>query len=145
MPRDYAVRLTEELNDALCEHLIRQDGDEDLCFALWTPSAGTNRLTAMLNEVVLPENGDRQVHGNVSFNQQYVERVCRLALEQQRGIAFLHSHPFPGWQSMSPDDVIAEQRLAGSISALTGLPLVGLTVGSDRTWSARMWEHRHGR
>ena len=42
---------------------------------------------------------------------------------------------------MSADDVAAEQRLAGAVISLTELPLVGLTVGSDGTWSARFWEY----
>jgi molybdopterin/thiamine biosynthesis adenylyltransferase len=109
------------------------------CSAL---SDGGQRVTALLHTIVLPIEGDREVHGNGSFNQQYVERVCRLALAQNCGIAFLHSHPFPGWQGMSSDDVVAEHRLAGPANALTGLPVVGLTVGSDGTWSARTWTHK---
>jgi molybdopterin/thiamine biosynthesis adenylyltransferase len=43
---------------------------------------------------------------------------------------------------MSNDDVIAEQeRLAGVTMGLTDLPLVGLTTGSDGTWSGRFWTH----
>jgi molybdopterin/thiamine biosynthesis adenylyltransferase len=133
--------MTEELDGALRAHLVRQDGQEDLTFALWSPSVGADRLTALLQTVVLPQAGDREVHGNVSFSQQYFERVCRLALAEGLGIAFLHSHPFPGWQGMSPDDVIAERRIAGPCGALTNLPIVGLTTGSDGAWSARFWEH----
>lgn len=145
VPRDFAIAIPEALTESLTGHLIRADGDEDLTFALWTPSAGAQRLRALIHTVLLPEDGDRQVHGNVSFNQQYFERVCRIALERESGIAFLHSHPFPGWQGMSPDDVVAEQRLSGPANALTGLPLYGLTVGSDGTWSARAWTHQLGR
>jgi molybdopterin/thiamine biosynthesis adenylyltransferase len=146
MPREYSVAMGESIDLALRAHLIRQDGDEDLAFALWSPSVGAERLTALLHTVVLPEEGDREVHGNVSFNRQYFERACRLALAEGLGIAFLHSHPYPGWQGMSWDDVVAEQRrLAGPASALTGLPLVGLTIGSDGAWSARFWEHEGGR
>jgi molybdopterin/thiamine biosynthesis adenylyltransferase len=73
----------------------------------------------------------------VSFNLQYLERACA---EAGCGLAFLHSHPGPGWQGMSRDDVRAELRMAGAVVALTDLPLLGMTVGSDGTWSARMWE-----
>ena len=145
MPREYSVAMAESIDRVLRAHLIRQDGDEDLTFALWSPSLGAERLTALLHTVVFPGEGDRQVHGNVSFNQQYFERVCRLALAEDLGIAFLHSHPYPGWQGMSWDDVVAERRLAGSAGALTGLPLAGLTIGSDGAWSARFWEHEGGR
>ncbi|HYT05448.1 MAG TPA: ThiF family adenylyltransferase [Gemmatimonadales bacterium] len=137
--------MAEQIDNELRAHLIREDGQEDLAFALWSPSVGAERLTALLHAVVLPKEGDRQVHGNVSFNQQYFERVCQLALAQGLGIAFLHSHPYPGWQDMSWDDVVAERRIAGPAAALTGLPLVGLTVGSNGAWSARFWVHEDGR
>jgi len=145
VPSELSVALTEALDGELREHLIRIDGQEDLAFALWYPSQGHGRLTAVLSKVVLPVEGDREVHGNVSFFQQYVERVYRLAMAESAGIAFLHSHPFPGWQGMSPDDVAAEHRLAGPALAITGLPLVGLTIGSDGTWSARGWDHVAGK
>jgi molybdopterin/thiamine biosynthesis adenylyltransferase len=46
---------------------------------------------------------------------------------------------------MSRDDIVAEKRMAGAVDALTDLPLVGMTIGSDGTWSARMWEQVEGR
>jgi molybdopterin/thiamine biosynthesis adenylyltransferase len=133
--------MSERLHAGLSEYLIRIDGQVDLVFALWTPSHGKNRLTALLHTLVLPETGDRQIHGNASFNPAYFERVCSLALKKGCGIAFLHSHPFPGWQGMSHDDIVAEQKMAGAVEAVTELPLVGLTIGSDETLCARMWEH----
>lgn len=125
--------------------LIRGDGQEDLVFALWNPSYGSERQTALVCEAILPIDGDREVHGNVSFFPQYLERACATAMNQQSGVAFLHSHPFPGWQGMSRDDVEAERKMAGAVLALTGYPLVGMTVGSDGTWSARVWPHESGR
>lgn len=68
-----------------------------------------------------------------------------MAVKNGCGIAFLHSHPFPGWQGMSPDDVVAEQKIASATDALTNLPLVGMTISSDGIWSARMWEQEKGR
>src|ERR1041385_4232991 len=145
MRREYSVAMPEEIDNALSAHLIREDGQEYLAFALWTPSVGEGRLTALVHTIALPQAGDREIHGNVSFNQQYFERVCQRALAEGLGIAFLHSHPYPGWQGMSWDDVAAEKRMAGAAGAVTGLPLVGLTTGSDGTWSARHWEHEGGR
>ena len=145
MPREFSVAIPESLDTALRRRLIRPDGQEDLAFALWSPSEGSQRVTALLNTAILPDAGDRDVHGNVSFNRQYFERACQFALRESLGIAFLHSHPFPGWQGMSRDDVVAEQRIAGAAVGVTGLPLVGLTTGSDSTWSARFWEHDGGR
>ena len=41
---------------------------------------------------------------------------------------------------MSHDDDTAERdRLASAVAARTDLPLVGLTWGTDGTWSARFW------
>jgi molybdopterin/thiamine biosynthesis adenylyltransferase len=133
------VAVSANLEQVLFRHLIRSDGQEDLVFALWTPSVGTRRRTAALNRVRLPEAGDRQVHGNVSFNSQYLERVCREASAEGLGVAFLHSHPAPGWQGMSPDDIAAETTMSTIAQVLTNLPLVGLTCGNDGTWSARFW------
>lgn len=137
----YSVALPATLNRDLLKFLIREDREEDLLFALWTPSQGTARLTALVHTPVFPEPGDRQRHGNVSFNLPYFERVLGLAMKGGYGVAFLHSHPFPGWQPISRDDVNAEKRMAGTVESLTGFPLVGLTVGSDGTWSARFWPH----
>jgi hypothetical protein len=145
MPDEYSVALTGDLDLRLRDHLIREDGQEDLAFALWTPSRGARRLTALIHTSMLPGSDDRIVHGNVAFNPVYLERVCRAAMREGCGVAFLHSHPFPGWQQMSADDIAAEQRLAGAAVALTDLPLVGMTVGSDGTWSARFWRHVGGR
>lgn len=145
MLNEWSVALPGEVAGALAQHLIRGDGQEDVAFALWNPSEGAERGTALIEHVLLPEDGDRNVHGNASFNPMYLERACREAMQAKCGVAFLHSHPFPGWQGMSQDDVIAERQMAGAVSALTGLPLVGLTVGSDCTWSARIWVHNTGR
>ena len=138
--RELSVAIPAPLNNQLTGHLVRADGQEDLAFALWVPSQGNRRFSALINEVVLPEPGDHQVHGNVSFNPQYFERVVRCAAAKGMGVAFLHSHPWPGWQRMSRDDVAAERRMSDATEVLTGQPLLGLTVGSDGTWSARFWE-----
>src|SRR5438477_11069382 len=41
---------------------------------------------------------------------------------------------------MSGDDIVAEQSHAAATKGATGLPLVGLTLGTDGAWSARFWE-----
>lgn len=108
----YSAALSTELNKQALSHLLRVDGQEDLCFALWRPSQGRDRLSGLLWKIILPEPGERQVHGNVSFLPSYLERAIDIALENQAGLAFLHSHPVPGWQNMSQDDIDAENRLA---------------------------------
>ena len=139
--QEYSAALPITLHDELCRHLIRSDREEELTFALWTPSRGNIRFTALLYKAIMPIEGDRQRHGNVSFNPQYFERVCQIAVKEGCGIAFIHSHPVAGWQGMSKDDIKAEHQMAGSVLALTGLPLLGMTIGSDTNWSARLWEH----
>ena len=143
--KELSVAFSGELDAAMQAFLIRDDGEEDLMFALWSPSNGSQRETALLHTPIYPIEGDRQRHGNVSFNPQYFERVCSQAISEKCGIAFLHSHPGPGWQGMSPDDIKAEKSMAGAVATLTELPLLGLTVGNDGTWSARMWNHIKGR
>lgn len=141
----YSVAMTRIVHERLINHLVREDQEEDLIFALWTPSQGDKRLTALVHSPIYPEDGDRQRHGNASFNPQYFERVCKLAMEKGCGVAFMHSHPFPGWQNMSNDDVIAEKKMMGAIASLTDLPLLGMTTGSDGVWSARFWVDADGK
>lgn len=139
----FSAAMTATIHNQLKKHLLQHykvgRNDEDLCFALYQPSKGKTRTTALIFEVILPNTGDRRVHGNASFNAQYFERVMAIAREKESGIAFLHSHPVPGWQDMSRDDVNAEEMLAPRVMAVTGLPLVGLTMGTDSVLSARHW------
>ena len=63
----FSVAMDQEINAKAKAHLLRDDGDEDLCFALWYPSHGATRTSAVISELVLPHDGDfdRRVHGNV--------------------------------------------------------------------------------
>lgn len=135
----YSVALTEEQQGQLSQHLIRSDRQEDLCFALYNPSTSKRRYSGIIKELILPFNGERQIHGNVSFNPEYFDRVCNFALEKKCGICFMHSHPGKGWQGMSNDDILAEQMLASRVKAVTGLPLLGMTIGNDEILSGRFW------
>lgn len=136
----YSAALPSTVNDCAANHLLRKDRQEDLCFALWYPSRGQDRTTALIQTPILPEPGERSVHGNASFGPAYFERVLGIALKANAGIAFMHSHLSPGWQGMSRDDVVAEKRIAAAVETATGLSLVGLTIGTDQSWSARFWE-----
>ena len=135
----YSAAMSRAVHAELAEHLLRQDGQEDLCFGLWYPSRGSNRTTALVQRVILPDDGDRIVHGNASFFPQYFERAIAEAVTAGAGLAFLHSHLGPGWQDMSGDDIVAEEKHAPAAYGATGLPLVGLTLGTDGAWSARFW------
>ena len=137
------VVLTAEAHLAATEHLLahlrRNELQEDLCFALWRPSTGETRRAALIDEIILPENGERGLHGNASFEPDYLARAVQTAIRNKAGIAFMHSHPAPGWQGMSAADVEAEQNVLAYPAGATGFPLVGLTIGSDGHWSARFW------
>lgn len=131
--------MTDENHQRLLSHLVRKDEQEDLCFATYIPSSGNKRFSGIITEIILPKDGDRYVHGNVGFMPKYFEKALRIAAEQKQGIVFIHSHPYPGWQGMSNDDITAETRMSPTAFATSGLPLLGLTVGSDDSWSARFW------
>lgn len=135
----YSAAFTSDTNVALRSHLLREDRQEDLCYALWHPGQGANRLTALVSGPILPIGNERQVHGNASTTGEYLGRVMRLAEEKGAGVVFLHSHPHPGWQGMSPDDISTERRQAVTVKATTAMPLLGLTLGTDGAWSARFW------
>lgn len=139
----YSTVLTQEIHNRASTHLLRHvnagRSQEDLCFALWRPSTGANRITAVVFEILSPVAGDRHLHGNTSFEPSYLTRAVRLAVEQSAGIAFMHNHLSIGWQDMSEPDIIAERDRIAPVARATGLPLVGLTLGTDRSWSARFW------
>lgn len=137
----HSAAMTEGVARTARRHLLRYDGQEDLCFALWYPSHGRHRTTALIQRLILPGKEDRNVHGNVSFKPAFFERALAEAAATQAGLALLHSHPMGrGWQGMSKDDIVAEQGNAGAVFGATGLPFVGLTLARDGAWSARFWE-----
>jgi molybdopterin/thiamine biosynthesis adenylyltransferase len=136
-----SVAMTAEVDRAARAHLLRSDRQEDLCFALWHRSAGRTRATALIERLLLPREGDRNVHGNASFEPAFLERAISVAAASGAGLALLHSHPLGrGWQGMSADDLAAEQGNAGPVFGATGLPFIGLTLAGDGAWSARFWE-----
>ena len=135
----FSVIIKQELHEALNYHLLRSDIQEDLCFATYVSSTGTLRSTAILTEIIYPTNGDRKLHGNVSFTPEYFQRAVQIAATKKEGLVLIHSHLTPGWQDMSEDDIVAEKRIAPAALAACNLPLVGLTMGNDGTWSGRFW------
>lgn len=136
-----SAAMTEAVDRAARTHLLRADRQEDLCFALWRPSRGRNRLTALIQQLILPEEGERNIHGNASFEPAFFERALTMASAEKAGLALMHSHPRGrGHQGMSDDDIAAEQGHAAATFGATALPLVGLTLAGDGAWSARFWE-----
>jgi len=137
----YSAALPSRVHAEAVGHLLRADGQEDLCFALWYPSQGRTRMSALVSKLILPGNGERRVHGNASFLPLFFERAIHEATSVGAGLALLHSHPGGvGWQGMSDDDVRAEQGRAAAVRAATSLPFLGLTLAGDGAWSARLWE-----
>jgi hypothetical protein len=126
----------------LNNHLDREDGQEDLSFVLWQPSLGRARASALVIDVVLPQDNERHVHGNASFESEYFARCAAIAREQRCGLGFIHSHPGARtWQGLSSDDFAAESGIAAQSEACTGLPLLGLTLATgNSTFSARFWK-----
>lgn len=140
-PSWYGAAMTEDVDRLARKHLLRQDRQEDLCFALWYPSRGLSRETALVKELILPGERDRNVHRNVSFEPAYFERALAQAAANHAGLALLHSHPLGrGWQGMSVDDINAERGNAGPVFGATHLPFLGLTLSGDGVWSARFWK-----
>ncbi len=144
----FDVAFTSEACSTATEHLLQHfkenRSQEDLCFALWRPSTGKLRRTALIDEVILPQRDERDLHGNASFQPEYLSRAIQIARRKKVGLAFMHSHPGKGWQSMSSADVVAERDVLAYPAGATGLPLVGLTIGGDGYWSARFWERQNG-
>ena len=142
----YEVVLTEDANDAAIDHLLshlrRGRIQEDLCFALWSPSTGTTRTTAIVREIILPKDNDRDLHGGATFHPTYLTECLFRARSEGLGLAFMHSHPAHGWQAMSEADIVAERDVIAPLAHATKLPLVGLTVGADGYWSARFWQRK---
>lgn len=139
------MAVTSAIDSQLTDHLLRDDGQEDLCLATYSLSSGAMRKTMIIRSVVLPEVGERGVHGNASFTGDYVLRVATMAAKAGHGIVILHSHPNArGWQQLSGLDHDAESSYAYLVSTITGVPLVGMTLAGDRSWSARVWNGTGG-
>lgn len=125
--------------------LAENPNQEQLALFYWRPSAGVRRFSAIVDEVIpLPTPDELIETGNVSFRAEYLMRVLAAAPEGA-GIGMVHSHPFAGWQGLSRDDAETEGlHLAPPVCASRGLPLLGMTIGTDGTLSARFWEKESG-
>jgi proteasome lid subunit RPN8/RPN11 len=135
------VALTEAFATRLERFLLGEPEDEEICFALWNPVEGRTRYTAALRTTILPGPKDRVRHGTVEARPEYLDRAKEAARERGMGLALVHSHPFGrGWQPASGVDFRTEHdRLAREVGGVTGLPLVGVTLAGDGSWSARLY------
>ena len=50
-----SVALSSTLDHEARAHLLRADRQEDLCFALWYPSQGRDRFSALVQRLILPD------------------------------------------------------------------------------------------
>ncbi len=145
---EFVVAVAGEQHSRLSDHLTRADRQEDVCFALWWPSAGVRRTTAIIGEAVLPRPSERRVDRTAWFTGDYALRAAREAAAAGAGIALLHSHPgATSWQG-APDgsaDADSERKIANLTREITGHPLVGMTLSrGSQTWSARRWDLGQG-
>lgn len=144
-----SAAMTGAIDQELQRHLLRADGQEDVCVAIYSPSTGRTRTTALINAPLLPRRGERGVHGNASFTGDYIVRGATKAAAAAGGLVLLHSHPGAGgWQGMSQPDYTTERSYAHLVHELTGLPMIGMTLAESGDWSCRQWsaagEPTHG-
>ena len=142
MKRETSVAMSATTESLIAEQLIRDDGQEDICIATYRPSSGASRFTALVRALIVPEDGDRFLHGNATITSDYILRATEIAMDDGCGIAFIHSHPgAANWQPMSGPDRECESSYANLVREITNLPLVGMTLATqDRAWSARHWD-----
>lgn len=142
MVMSFSVAMSVDVESVLRDHLARADGQEDLCFAIWHPSTGRTRQSALITSAVLPLEGERDVHGNASFQSDFVLRAAQMARQEDGGLTLMHSHPEGvGWQMMSVPDERAEASIVNIAQEVCELPLVGMTLATgDQSWSARLWQ-----
>ena len=142
----YSVVWRAEVEREARRHLLQHYHDgrrqEDIALATWYPATGTDRYTAVIDEILLPAEDERILQGNVQMTRNYLRRCRQRALSKGAGMAVMHNHLGPGWQGMSADDVVMESRSVSNPARATGLPVLGLTLGTDGTWSARFWIRR---
>ncbi|MBT8797888.1 ThiF family adenylyltransferase [Microbacterium flavum] len=136
--------MTGEVEAAMRDHLIRDDGQEDVLVATYVLSSGLERTTALIRSIILPREGERHVHGNASFTSRYVLRAASEARAAGHGLVLLHSHPgAEGWQHLSGMDWETESEYERVARTATKMPLLGMTLGGhDTAWSARFWFDR---
>ena len=143
-PGTFSVAMPAVVDLELRQHLIRDDQQEDVCIATYSPSNGSRRMTACVRSVIFPQPGERRVHGNASFTGAWIARAAKIAAHRGLGIVLLHSHPAAReWQLMSQTDRHTESGYAGLVTKVTGLPMIGMTVaGGSAQWSSRAWAGR---
>jgi len=139
MSAELHFAIDEEMHQRLTALLLRNQPEEEVCFALISASTGNTRRTPRTTRCREPAPGEREVHGNVSFSAPFVDRAIDAAIDAGTGLALVHSHPFGvGFQRPSIDDRRAEARTADTAAfALPGKPIAGIILSGDGTLSGR--------
>ena len=139
----YSVAWRSEVEQIARHHLLQHfyhgHVQEDIALATWYPADGNDRYTAIIDEVLIPAEDERILQGNVQMTRDFLRRCRQRALSKGAGMAVMHNHLRPGWQRMSKQDIVMESRSLSNPARATGLPALGLTLGTDGTWSARFW------
>lgn len=136
----FSVAIPAALNFDLTKHLLKKEDAEEVAFALYKPSGGTYRFTALIYKLIFPKENERTIKGgSVEIEPAFFRRVCQEAMKDKAGLALVHSHLTDGWQGMSVNDFKTEISYSTPTFSLTDLPFVGLTLGTDGTWAARQW------
>jgi molybdopterin-synthase adenylyltransferase len=139
-PKELGVALNGDAYKVLVK-LGSKERQEQVRLFYWRPSIGDKRYTAIVDPTIpLPEPGEIQESGNVSFTASYLGRVLAEA-PNGCGIGIVHNHFSPGWQSLSRDDERTESEyLAPVVNAARKLPLLGMTIAGDGFLSGRLWD-----
>lgn len=147
MKKEHRVVIIEDAEAKARNHLLQHmaNWQEDICFALWVPSTGETVEGAIIDDIILPKEGERHLHGGASAESSYITRTIRAAMAKNKGIAMMHSHLSGGWQDMSTTDAKTEGRKVAKMAGNTNLPLLGMTIGKDGYWSARFWKKEGNR
>ena len=139
---DYSIAISEPVNQELQTFLLNNISSEEICFATWNSAEGKTRYNILVNEVLLPKNGDRVRHEKtVSALPSYVDRCKEHARKEQSGLAMIHTHPmWTGHQDVSIYDLYYERDiLSREVFGVTGKPFVGMTLSGDGIWSGRVY------
>jgi hypothetical protein len=141
----FAVGMSGDVATAMRQHLIRSDGQEDVLAATYIVSTGQNRTSMLINGVIRPQPGERLVRGTAAFTGAYVLRAATEAKTKGLGLVLLHSHPGgSGWQGLSNPDHDTESEYERVARTITKMPLVGMTLAGDDSYSARIWFDKSG-
>ena len=84
-----SIAMTADVDRQARGHLLRSDRQEDICFGLWRGSRGLTRTTALIERLILPRDGERNVHGNASFEPVFLERAMSEAAATGAGFAVI--------------------------------------------------------